>query len=530
MALQLGDRIRDTATTTGTGAFTVSGTAPITYRTLSAVLSTNDTFDYFIQHQTLDEWEVGTATYNGSNAFTRTTVRSSSNAGAAVNFSAGTKDVVASPQNAFRFATVLALNEMGSTGLVVRTATGPEVYLVRSVAAPAAGISVSNPSGIAGNITLALADDLAAIEALSGTGPAFRTGTSAWSLLEGQLAGFRNRIINGDFQIDQRNSGAAVSCIGARVFGADKWYAEGISPGVFSLTREADALHAGQYRLKIACTTVDTSIAAGDWYGIEHFIEGPLIRDFDPGLSTAKQVTLSFEVECNITGTWYVSFGNSAANRAYIAGFTVNSANTRENKSIAFVLDTTGTWLTEAADIGMRLYFTLMCGSNYNGTAGSWAAGNAASVSGATNFMGANTNIMRLRNVQLEIGAAASQFEYLPYDVTFKRCQRYFQRLNIEDTYDIMVAPGFVVNAFYGIIQFPRMMKIPTITSSAMATWSGVTGGTGANWGTPDSFAFYPHYEYFELGVIKTAAFVVGTPYSLTAASAGAYFDLFADY
>lgn len=93
MAFVTADRVRDTSTTAGSGSFSVSGTAPTGYRTFSAVLSVNDTFYYSIQHQTLNEWEVGLGTYSSANTFARTTVYSSSNAGSAVTFSAGTKDV-----------------------------------------------------------------------------------------------------------------------------------------------------------------------------------------------------------------------------------------------------------------------------------------------------------------------------------------------------------------------------------------------------------------------------------------------------
>jgi len=93
MAHITADRVRDTSTSTSTGNFTVSGTAPMGFRTLSAVLSAADTFYYAIQSQTLNEWEVGVGTYSSTNVFARTTVLSSSNAGSAVNFSAGTKDV-----------------------------------------------------------------------------------------------------------------------------------------------------------------------------------------------------------------------------------------------------------------------------------------------------------------------------------------------------------------------------------------------------------------------------------------------------
>jgi hypothetical protein len=47
--------------------------------------------------------------------------------------------------------------------------------------APAAGFTITNPAGTAGNPTFVLANDLAALEALSSNGFAERTGTDTWS-------------------------------------------------------------------------------------------------------------------------------------------------------------------------------------------------------------------------------------------------------------------------------------------------------------------------------------------------------------
>ncbi|CAB4124492.1 hypothetical protein UFOVP55_2 [uncultured Caudovirales phage] len=93
MAFVSADRVLDSSTSTGTGAFTVSGTASVGYRTFSAVMAVSDTCFYCIQNSTLGEWEIGIGTYSATNTITRTTVISSSNANATVTFSAGTKDV-----------------------------------------------------------------------------------------------------------------------------------------------------------------------------------------------------------------------------------------------------------------------------------------------------------------------------------------------------------------------------------------------------------------------------------------------------
>lgn len=71
------------------------------------------------------------------------------------------------------------LAALSTTGIVARTGAG--TCATRTVTAPAAGITVSNGDGVAGNPTLALANDLAALEGLSGTGFAVRTGTDSWA-------------------------------------------------------------------------------------------------------------------------------------------------------------------------------------------------------------------------------------------------------------------------------------------------------------------------------------------------------------
>lgn len=87
------DRVKDTSTSTGTGAFTVSGTAPTGYDTFSLRYAVGDRVPYAIEHATLDEWETGLGTYSASNEITRTDVYQSSNSDAAVNFTAGDKTV-----------------------------------------------------------------------------------------------------------------------------------------------------------------------------------------------------------------------------------------------------------------------------------------------------------------------------------------------------------------------------------------------------------------------------------------------------
>jgi hypothetical protein len=90
MAFVLADRVKETTTTTGTGTVTLAG-AVSGYQSFAAIGNTNTTY-YTIAAGI--EWEVGLGTYTSSGTtLSRTVVYSSSNSNAAVNFSAGTKDV-----------------------------------------------------------------------------------------------------------------------------------------------------------------------------------------------------------------------------------------------------------------------------------------------------------------------------------------------------------------------------------------------------------------------------------------------------
>ena len=92
MALVLADRVNETTTTAGTGTITLAG-AVTGYQSFSAIGNGNTTY-YTIAGQGTSEWEVGIGTYTSAGTtLSRDTVLASSNAGAKVNFSAGTKNV-----------------------------------------------------------------------------------------------------------------------------------------------------------------------------------------------------------------------------------------------------------------------------------------------------------------------------------------------------------------------------------------------------------------------------------------------------
>jgi hypothetical protein len=92
MALVVKDRVKVSSTTTGTGTFTL-GSAALGFQDFSVIGDGNTTY-YTITGVGSAEFEVGVGTFTASGTtLSRDTILESSNAGSAVNFSAGAKEV-----------------------------------------------------------------------------------------------------------------------------------------------------------------------------------------------------------------------------------------------------------------------------------------------------------------------------------------------------------------------------------------------------------------------------------------------------
>jgi hypothetical protein len=246
------------------------------------------------------------------------------------------------------------------------------------------------------------------------------------SINGGPLAGTRNRIINGDMRIDQRNGGASVSTSGG--FPVDRWMQIFSGGGVYSAQRSTTAPPGFTNSLLLTVTTVDSSIAASDYYMIRQNIEGFNTADFAFGAAGASSITLSFWVRSSVTGAYGGSITNNAESRSYPFTYAINSANTFEYKTVTISGDTTGTWLTNNGR-GFGINFGLGMGSTLSGTAGTWSGSQLFSTTGGTNWIATSGATFYLTGVQLEAGTVATPFERRSYGQELDLCKRYFERI-----------------------------------------------------------------------------------------------------
>ena len=288
--------------------------------------------------------------------------------------------------------------------------------------------------------------------------------------------GFRNRIINGDMRIDQRNAGAAVTANDA--LPVDRFrIAFGNSSGAFSGQQTTTAPAGFVNSLKYTTTTADASLGATEYATLYQIIEGLNVADLAWGTASAATVTLSFWCRSSQTGTFGGSLRNSASNRSYPFSYSISVANTWEQKSVTIAGDTSGTWLTTNG-AGIYINWSMGAGSTLSGTAGAWAAANYIGATGAVNLIATLNADFYITGVQLEAGTVASPFERRDYGRELAMCQRY--AIQLVNTNPEWIATGFAnsgTNAF-ATVQLPVVMRSSsqTLTVSSASHFTALNG------------------------------------------------------
>jgi len=283
------------------------------------------------------------------------------------------------------------------------------------------------------------------------------------------VTGFKNRIINGNMVIDQRNAGASVTITANPQYTLDRWFAGVTVASKFSVQQNSAAVTppAGFIKYLGVVSLAATTPGASDNYYLEQGIEGFNIADLGFGAAGASSVTISFWVRSSLTGTFGAAIANAGGNRSYPFNYTISSANTWTQITQTIPGDTTGTWATDNA-LGLRLRFGLGAGANFQGTAGAWGTANAVTTTTAINVVATNGATFYITGVQLEKGSTATSFDYRPYGTELALCQRYYQqsRATAADNGASAATKVYFVPVNFNV----AMRAAPTITYTAITS------------------------------------------------------------
>ena len=297
---------------------------------------------------------------------------------------------------------------------------------------------------------------------------------------------FRNKIINGDFNIFQRST-SAVTAGNNTYTTADRWKTQISTDGAMttekeslSLTDQATTGSASAWEIK--CTSTDSSIASNQYALFLQSIEAQFVQDLLYGTSSAKTLTCSFWVKSSLTGTYGFFFIKGDTTAYYLPiEFTISSANTWEKKIIEIsptagstsLITGSGGVINNDNGIGLDIGICLAMGSDFHGTNNTWTTSGHYTTSNQVNFLSNTSNNFYITSFQLEVGDDATEFEVLPHDIQLERCRRYCQQHTSTGSDYYGYGVGHAVNANLNSSHFylhPNMNGPASLETSSTAS------------------------------------------------------------
>ena len=252
--------------------------------------------------------------------------------------------------------------------------------------------------------------------------------------------GNRNIIINGAMRVAQRATSSTGVGGSSGYFTCDRWkITTDATAGRVTMTQESDGPDGFANSIKLATTTADTSIAAGELFILGQSIEAQDLQQLKKGTSAAESVTVSFYVKANASATYVAELYDHDNTRNNTRAFTVGTSWSRVE--LTFAADTTGA-LGDDNAAGMTFQIWLHAGSTYSG--GTFSDNTWQSVTAANRYAGSRTSIfdstsrtLFITGVQFEVGDTATDFEHRTFGDELARCERYFFK-----TYEYATSPG----------------------------------------------------------------------------------------
>lgn len=231
--------------------------------------------------------------------------------------------------------------------------------------------------------------------------------------------GFKNYIINGDFQVWQRGTSFSLTN-NTYKYTADRMNTNITNAGgSLSVTKTT----LGNYNaIRLQTNSVATDLTAGSyWAGLNQIIEAQNSFNLNN-----KTVTVSFLVKTNFTGVLALCMRNSDVSRSYVTEFNV-TANVVTKITKTITLESTAT-LTNDNSKGIDIFIGFENNGTYQTTTtDAWVAGNLLTTPNCTNWSTIAGATIDITQLQLEEGSVATNFEHRPYGLELSLCQRYYE-------------------------------------------------------------------------------------------------------
>jgi hypothetical protein len=380
-------------------------------------------------------------------------------------------------------------NTLTAGGLNVGVATASSVIVGSAVTINSSGINVTGITTIknaSGTVTIGIGTTALLVEGNAritgiltvGTGSITLDGSTntisgittinTTSINGGPLAGMRNAIINGNFDIWQRGT----SFTGSE-YGADRWRHSRVGT-THTVTQQPFTL--GQTNVPgeptYYCRTVVSSVAgAGNYAVLLQWMED--VRTF-----AGQQVTVSFWAKADATKNIAVelsqvfgSGGSPSTNVNSIGTTKISIGTTWQKVTVAATMPSiSGKTLGTNGNSRLGFNIWLEAGSDFNAR---------------TDTLGQQSGTFEIAQVQLEPGPVATAFEKRPIGTELALCQRYFNKsYAVETNPGIVTTSGQLAGSFaasgtgsmHSVVRYPVVMR----STATVTVYNPVTGASNS--------------------------------------------------
>lgn len=291
------------------------------------------------------------------------------------------------------------------------------------------------------------------------------TGITTPNLINGSSLNFRNKIINGNFDIWQRGTSLG-SGTGARYL-ADRW-TNGATTATYAPSREA--FTAGQPDVPnepafFHRTVVSSGNVAGSNATLHQHIES--VRTF-----AGKTVTLSFYAKTptapeKVAIEFYQHFGTGGSTAVSIPAGLFNLTSSWQKFTVTVNIPSiSAKTIGGSNDDYLTVYFWFDAGNNF--------AGRASNI-------GYQSGTFDIAQVQIEEGSFATPFEERPIGTELALCQRYYQAsgLNIANVLrfhgNVTIGQAYAANVWLKV----QMRDNPDVTLQSQGSPVGFSSTAG---------------------------------------------------
>ena len=289
-------------------------------------------------------------------------------------------------------------------------------------------------------------------------------------------SGRRNLIINGAMNVAQRGTSITNFTGNSQYHTVDRFVYENSGPSSADFAQVTDAPSGFRKSLKATLNGAFNPSASQYFIPFQQRIESQDIVFLDYGTANAKTVTLSFWIKSNKTGTYVVEFSNNSKTRKWSQSYTINAANTWEQKIITWTGDTgAGTSFDDDNESGAAFYWWMSGGTTFTSgsLSGAWEDGNNANRAVGVPSSLADDDQFYLTGVQLEVGTVATEFEHRSFGEELALCQRYFYKISSSRYMNGGVMRDNTQAYGFGFFFPVEMRAAPTITYAGIVMYKG---------------------------------------------------------